>query len=138
VAPQRSAAGRGVRALPARPHRPPARRALRHLGGPFHTGTGACHRRQRRGARRAHRAPRPGLDAGAHRPAGARDPARRPAGDDAPRARRRADADPARGGDRRGGRAGQGVLRSRGARLRQRPARRGARRPPDHGRQAWL
>ncbi|CAA9494281.1 MAG: Transcription termination protein NusB, partial [uncultured Solirubrobacteraceae bacterium] len=138
VAPQRTAAGRGVRALSARRHRPPARRDLRVLGSALHPRAGPCHRRQRRGARRADRAPRPGLDARAHRAAGAGDPAHRAAGDASSRARRRSDADPARGRHRRGCGARQGVLRSRGAGLPQRGARSRAARAPGQRQRAWL
>ena len=81
-----------------------------------------------RGARRADRPPRRGLGARADRAAGALDPARRPARDAARRRGAGRGADPARGRDRRGGRDREGLLRLRGAGLRQRhPRRRPAR-----------
>src|SRR6185312_15484817 len=69
---------------------------------------------------RPDRAPLPRLEPRAHRPAGEGDHARGAARDDASRRRAGRPADPARGGDLRGRRDGQDLLRRRRARLRQR------------------
>ena len=126
--PLRSAARRRLRPLPARRHRPRARRALRARRLDLHAGAGLRRAGLRGGSRRAHRAPRQGLDGHPHRPAGEGDHARRAARDHPPRRRARRHADPAGGRHLRGGRDGQDVLRIGGAGVRQRhPRRRPAR-----------
>ena len=87
VAPQRPAPRRRLRALPARPHRPPARRrASSATRAPFTRALAhATLGQPAEELDELHRPPRRGLDARAHRAAGARDPARRAAGDAPPR-----------------------------------------------------